>query len=122
MDFNFKVNGVTIKSPKTFKIEFNPITDGERLLNGKMSIKGIANKLKLTLSYDTITESELITVLGCTWDVFVASKVITQTVSFPYFGGIKTVETYFSPMSVTLTPQGAAVGRWEGLELAFIEL
>ena len=119
----FKVNGVTIKSPARFKIEFQPITEANRLLSGNMSIKGVAGKRKLILSYNSIKESDLQKILGVTWDEFLSSKVIKQTVTFHYIGGSsKTINTYFSPTSIELTPDSARLGRWENFEMAFIEI
>lgn len=120
---DFKVNGVKIKTPTAFQIDFNPISDGERLLDGTMCINGVASKLTLTLQYDTITDTELLKVLGCTWDKLVSSKIITQEVSFPYIGGgVKTIRSYFAPTSVKLDRSGAVAGVWKSFTMKFIEL
>jgi hypothetical protein len=123
MSFIIKVNGEPIKAPKGFTISFQPITDGERLLDGNMQISGVASKLSLSLNYDSITESDLRVILGKTWDIFVNSKNIKQTVQFPYFGGTtKTINTYFAPTSVELTPEALSQGRWVNFKMEFIEL
>ena len=120
---DFKVNGVKIKTPTSFQIDFNPISDGERLLDGTMVIEGVAGKLTVTMKYDTITDTELLKVLGCTWDKLISGKVITQSVTFPYIGGgQKTIRSYFAPNSVRLDRGGVQAGLWRDFTLKFIEL
>lgn len=120
---DFKVNGVKIKTPTTYDIDFSPISEGERRLDGTMILGGVAGKLTVTLNYTTITDAELLKVLGCTWDVFMSSKVITQEIEFPYFGGTqKKIKTYFAPTKVNRDKDALISGRWKNFTMKFIEL
>jgi hypothetical protein len=123
MAFDIKVNGGKIKSPFSLQVELNPITDGERLLGGNMSVRGIAGKYKLTLTYKNIKKTDMSAIIGATWEVFRRDKIITQTVTFPDIDGVMvTINTYFSPTSYTITPSTGVTGRVEDVKLSFIEL
>ena len=120
---DFKVNGNKVKTPTTYDIDFNPISEGERRLDGTMILEGVSGKLTVTLNYNTITDDELIGVIGCTWDVFMSSKKITQEIEFPYFGGKqKKIKTYFAPTKVTRDKEALLSGRWKNFTMKFIEL
>lgn len=118
----FKINGNVIPTPSDFVIEFQPIVDAERLENGDMKIAGIAGKFKGVLTYNFITEDDLNTILGYTWDVFMSTKNITQSFTFPMPKGAKTIKSYFSPFNVKITPQTLNAGGYEGMQISFIEL
>lgn len=123
MNFNLKIGGVSIKTPSSFKIDFLPITDAERTLDGSMIIDGIVGKGKITLTYDEITDTELMTILGVTWQEFLTSRKIKQTITYPAPGGITTtMNTYFAPFSIVMTPESAVRNKWEGLVLEFTEI
>lgn len=123
MIFNFKIDGVDIKTPSYFKIDFNPITEAERTLDGSMLIEGIAGKGKIILTYDEITDTELMNILGVTWNEFLSSRKIKQTITYPSpGGGTSTMNTYFAPFSISMTPESAIRNKWQGLALEFTEI
>lgn len=123
MNFNFKIDGVDIKTPSSFKINFEPISDAERSLDGTMLIEGVAGKGKITLTYDEITDTELMTILGVTWQTFLSTKKIKQTITYPAPGGTTaTMSTYFAPFGIEMTPESAIRNKWQGLVLEFTEI
>lgn len=123
MIFNFKIDGVDIKTPSSFKIDFNPITEAERTLDGSMLIEGIAGKGKIVLTYDEITDTELMQILGITWQEFMTNRKIKQTITYPAPGGTTaTMNTYFAPFSISMTPESAIRNKWQGLALEFTEI
>ena len=121
----FKVNGIVLPEPTEYDIEFQPITDGgERNLAGKMvGLVGIAPKYKIPLSWDYLTDSELNTIMGCTWDEFESNLRIEVTFTFPsYAGRVKTIQAYFSPMQVKRTSGAYLNNGWENFSITFIEM
>jgi hypothetical protein len=122
-NFEFKIDGVKIKTPSSFKIDFNPITEAERTLDGSMLIEGIAGKGKIVLTYDEITDTELMGILGVTWTEFLSSRKIKQTLTYTAPGGASaTMNTYFAPFSISMTKESAIRGKWQGLALEFTEI
>ena len=121
--FEFKVNGVSIKTPTFFDIEFQPITEGERLLDATLRIEGVADKHVVILAYDLISEEDLAIIFGETWSAFRQNKGrIKQTITFPYFDGKPiTINTYFAPMRIRRSSSSYKNGSWENFELKFIE-
>lgn len=118
----FKINGVAIKAPTDFTIEFQPITEAERLENGDMKITGVTGKFKGVLNYNFITAEELEKILGYTWDSFISTKKITQTFTFSLINGQKTIKSYFSPFTIKVTPESLANGGYSDMQISFIEL
>lgn len=117
-----KVNGVTIKNPAEFTMGREPITDANRLLSGKMSIKGIAPKLVFELKYNSITNEEFEKITGVTWDVFVSSKQIEADIEVSVYGKTYSLRTYFNPHKVSLDAEMLKLGRWKDFDIKFIEL
>lgn len=129
---DFKVNdigeaAVKIKTPSKMKIGYQPITDSERLItNANMSIVGIAGKLKVTLTYKTLSQLELNIILGQTWDIFKVNLTMVRELTFPSPDGEKVITCYFAPLDIEYLPQGNSVTpdtiRWSNLILTFIEI
>ena len=65
---NFKVNGVAIKNPSTFKIERYNVTTMERLADARMVGDLVAKKLKFYFTYEALTGEDLDVILSAIWD------------------------------------------------------
>ena len=65
----FKINGVEIKNPSTFKIERYLVTNMERLANADMVGEIIAKKRKFYFTYETLTAAELNHILNTIWEI-----------------------------------------------------
>lgn len=65
---SFKINGIAVKKPSSFKIERYNVTNMERLSNADMVGDLIAKKRKFYFTYDTLTAAELDNILSAIWD------------------------------------------------------
>lgn len=63
----FKINGVAIKNPSTFKIERYNVTNLNRLANALMVGDLIAQKRKFYFTYEAITALDWIDILNAIW-------------------------------------------------------
>lgn len=64
----FKINGVPIKNPSTFKIERYNVTNLTRLANGNMAGDLVAKKRKCFFTYEVINGSDLDVILNTIWE------------------------------------------------------
>ena len=64
----FKINGIVVKNPSSFKIERYNVTTMERLSNADMVGDLVAKKLKFYFKYDVLTAEELDTILDAIWE------------------------------------------------------
>lgn len=76
---NFKINGVAIKNPSTFKIERYKVTNLTRLASAKMTGNLIARKRKFFFTYDAISARDLNTILSTLWDASGIFYTLTYT-------------------------------------------
>jgi hypothetical protein len=65
---NFKINGVSVKNPSSFKIERYLVTNMERLANAEMVGDLIAKKRKFYFTYDAISGYDLDVILEAIWE------------------------------------------------------
>lgn len=68
METNFKINGVPIKRPSSFKIERFNVTNLERLANAEMCGDLIAKKRKFYFTYEAIQSDDLDKILNLIWE------------------------------------------------------
>lgn len=87
---DFKVNGVTIKNPSTFKVERYNVTTMTRLSNASMTGDLIAQKLKFFFTYDAISAPDFDNILNAIWD----SQKLFFTLNYPYQGELRSAEVY----------------------------
>jgi hypothetical protein len=111
-----KINGVDIKTPKSFKSTINDV-DGksERNANGDMVRDRIAVKRKLECEWGPLTQSECSTLLNTISSIF-----FTVTYPDPQLG--TTTKTFY--VGDRNTPAYRYKDNevlWEGLSLNFIE-
>ncbi len=117
----FRVNGVDIKNPTTYKIERYNVTDLTRLANATMAGSLIAQKLKFYFTYDAITGADLDVILSAIWD----SKEIFYTLRYPdnaTTGNFKTARVYSGSIPTEL--HFASAGRnwvWKNVQFNLIE-
>ena len=62
------LDGVSIKCPHHFKIERYNITIANRVASGKMTMELVAKKRKFYFTYDSISATELNTILDVIWE------------------------------------------------------
>lgn len=63
----YKIDGVVIKRPSSFKTEFYNITKSNRLANGDMSMELVAQKRKFYFTYNAIDSNEAKKILDLIW-------------------------------------------------------
>ena len=68
MKTSFKINGVAIKRPSTFKISRYVLTKSGRLANGKMTADIVAKKRKFFFTYDAIDAPDAEKILNLIWE------------------------------------------------------
>jgi hypothetical protein len=86
----FKVNGIVIKNPTTFRIERYNVTTMERLADASMVGDLVAKKLKFYFTYDAVTASDLNIILQAIWD----SPTLFYPLEYPYNGNQLTASVY----------------------------
>lgn len=64
---NFKINGVPIKNPDSFSIEYYTLTKSTRVASGDMVMDFVANKRKFNFGYSAIDSRELDLIIDLLW-------------------------------------------------------
>jgi len=67
MKSEFKIDGVPIKRPSSFKISRYRLTKAGRLASGLMTMDLVAKKRKFFFTYDVIRSDELNVILDLLW-------------------------------------------------------
>ena len=112
----FKLDGVTIKTPDSFKISRYNITKSNRLANGKMSMELIAKKLKFYLTWsalDTVDKEKIMNIL---W----SNKLFFK---FEYIedGVWKSAVVYAGELATDLHKARPSNWVWKDVEIHLIE-
>lgn len=68
MKTSFKIDGVEIKRPSTFKKSRYVLTKSGRLANGKMTADIVAKKRKFYFTYDAIDAIDMNKILDLIWE------------------------------------------------------
>lgn len=110
----FKVNGVTIRNPSSFKIEMFNITTMERLANGDMSGDFIAQKKKFYFTFDALPGIELDQILSAIW----TAKLFFQ-LEYEYNGTTKTATVYVGSIPAELYRAGKNQSNWVWQNVTF---
>lgn len=112
-----KINGVTVATPKTFRVEISDI-DGETTRNarGDMIRDRIATKRKLTCEWPALNMSQASTLLKAVTGVFFSVEYPD-----PLEGTYLTKTFYVGDRTtpVAIVRNGQVI--WEGLTMNFIE-
>lgn len=116
MQTEFKIDGVAIKRPSTFKIERYPLTNLVRLSNGDMQGDLIAKKRKFLFTYDAIDSSELDKILDILWE---SDKLFFQ-LSYVENNNTKTATVYYGSLPTQLHRTGTK-WVWKGVNFSLIE-
>lgn len=121
----YSVNGTAVRAPNGCKVELQPITDAQRLESGKMDIRGVAPKIKVTWIYNYITQKDLAKILGESWEEFVSSKNMVSTVVTPLYDGSKTISAYFAPLTyeiLMMDENNPEYNIYSNFEISWIEV
>lgn len=111
------VNGVTLKTPKTFAVDIEDIdNESGRNANGKMIRDRIAVKTKLNIEWGPLTDAEMRTILQSVKEVF-----FSATFPDPFTGSMETKTFYVGSRSAPTYSWNGKFVKWEGLSMNFIE-
>lgn len=114
----YKVNGVTIKRPSSFKVERYNVTTMERLTNGDMVGDLVAKKRKFYFTYDAISAEEFDKILDALWN----TDLIFYPLEYPYQGEVKTADVYVGSIPSDLYKAGRGANWvWSGVSFNLIE-
>lgn len=114
----FKVNGVYIKNPSTFKIERYNLTTLERLASGEMTGDLVAQKYKFYFTYEALTAAELENILNPIW----YAKTLFFPLQYKYNGKRNTVTVYVGSIPTELARAGfGSDWVWKGVTFNLIE-
>lgn len=115
---NFKLNGVDILNPSTFKIERYNITTMNRLSDGSMSGDLVAKKRKFFFTYAAISQKDLQRILDAIWE----TNQIFYPLVYPDGGKRKTCEVYVGSIPTELARAGKTDNWvWKGVTFNLIE-
>ena len=112
-----KINGTTVKTPKTFKVDIMDV-DGEsnRNARGELIRDRIAVKRKIECEWPPLSMSEISTILNAVKDVFFQLEYPD-----PMAGGTITKTFYVGDRSAPMYRNKNGTILWEGLSMDFIE-
>lgn len=114
----FKINGICIKNPSTFKIERFKVTTLERLASGEMTGDLVAKKLKFYFTYDAISAKDLDNILKAIWD----NDDVFYTLKYDYNGSSKTCTVYVGSIPTSLYRAGRGDNWvWHNVSFNLIE-
>lgn len=113
----FKINGITIKNPSSFKVERYNVTTMERLSNADMVGDLVAKKRKYYFTYDALTAGELDTILNAIWE---GSKLFFPLV-YTDNGKTKSATVYVGSIPAELHYMGNKNTIWKNVTFNLIE-
>lgn len=114
---HFKVNGISIKNPSTFKVERYNVTNMERLANADMVGDLIAKKLKFYFTYDAITAQDLDTILDAIWE----TDKIFFPLEYEYQGEQRTATVYVGSIPTDLHSAKSKEWVWKNVTFNLIQ-
>lgn len=113
---HFVVNGVAIKTPTTFKVEYFNITNMERLSNATMVGDLIARKRKFYFTYDALSGVELDRILSA-----INSDELFFNMRYDDGGHVKTATVYVGSIPAELHYMSDRSTVWKNVTFNLIE-
>jgi len=117
MSSGFKINGVDIKAPTTFKIARYPITKGNRTADGNMHLDLVAWKRKFFFTWDCWSMSDYDKFMG----LLVGKKGIFVTLTYPDNGKIYTAKVYPGELPTDVYQVRKGTWIWKDVSFNLIE-
>ena len=116
MKSEYRIDGVLIKRPSSFKMECYNITDLKRTASGDMVGDLIAQKRKFYFTYDAITSSQFKII----YDAIYGHKKIFFTLTYNEDNGTKTCVVYVGSIPKELARTGTGgCSEWVWKNLSF---
>jgi hypothetical protein len=122
MQYNYKVNGVSIAPPTLCTIKKGAMQNGRRDIKGVGNFKHVRKIRTVKMNYDFILDSDAIAVVANTWDKLDdSSPNMSFQFSYTDLGGIEQVFTaYFSDIEYSKSAKTRTTDYWENLNMEFI--
>ena len=115
---NFKINGVSIKNPSTFKKDRYNVTNMDRRADALMVGDLIAKKRKFYFTYDAITSKDLDVILDAIW----RTETLFFTLTYVENGITKEATVYAGSIPTELHRAGAnELWVWKNVKFDLIE-
>lgn len=121
---DIKINGVTVPTPLSYKLEFSRIyVDAERTKDYTFKGEPLTNKRVVTLTYDIISNADLLVILGETWYNFVSSKEYKLDAQIFTPNGVETIKVYIeSTSTMEMTRSSNIIDSWVGFSIKLVEI
>lgn len=113
----FKINGVSIKNPSTFKIERYNVTTLTRLASAKMTGDLVAKKRKFFFSYTAIDASDLDIILDTIWE----TNALFLPLEYKENGVTKNAIVYTGAIPTELHNAAKSNWTWKNVTFDLIE-
>ena len=113
----FKINGVAVKNPSTFKIERYNVTTMERLSNASMVGDLVAKKRKFYFTYDALSQSDLAKILDAIWE----GDKLFFTLEYPDRNNTHRATVYVGSIPTELHYMSNANAVWKNVTFNLIE-
>lgn len=112
---NFKINGVPIKNPSSFKIDRYNVTTMTRLASAKMVGDLVAKKRKFFFTYSVIDALDLDVILETIWEV----DELFFTLEYAENGVTKTAAVYSGSIPTELHNAATLNTNWKWKNVTF---
>jgi len=114
-----KISGVTIKTPTKLTVDIEPIDKAERTESGLMMIEFVANKRKLSCSWEYMTNAEVVTLYAL---VTSSTRVVSIEYEEPETGTTRAGNFYTGAKGCGVSRMpGNTVTGWEDVKFNCIE-
>lgn len=116
MQTSFKIDGVPIKRPSTFKIERFNLTKSGRVASGDMTMELVSKKRKFFFTYSAISSKDLNVILDAIWN----TNKLFYTLEYVENNEVKTATVYVGSIPSDLHHTGS-LWTWTNVDFNLIE-
>jgi len=117
----FSIDGIAIKNPSSFDIEFYTLTKATRVASGDMVMEYVANKRKFVFGYEAIEARELDVIVDILWQQLATTKQCFHALIYTYNGIQKTATIYSGAIPAQLHNAQHSSWVWKGVSFNLIE-
>lgn len=117
----FKLAGVPIKNPSSFKIELYTLTKSARVASGDMVMDFVANKRKFALGYEAIESADLNAIIDICWTNLAVTKQCFFDLEYLDDGVWKTAVVYSGAIPKNLHRGEGVSWVWKDVTINLIE-
>lgn len=118
-----KIDGVAVKNPTSFRVEKYTLTKSTRVSNGDMSMDFVANKRKVTISYEQINDREIGVLEDVLWGNLVNTKQCFHSLEYYENGSTEPVimTVYSGAIPKQLHRGDGRLWVWKDVSISLIE-